>query len=478
MTDVQTPPRGSATVAARMDRLPITRQHRLATVAIGFGLFFDIYEIFLAGVLGSVLSKDFHLSASMLPLVLASAFLGMFIGALTLGRLADRVGRRRSFLLSLGIYSAFSLLSAFSVGPVMLVITRFLAGVGIGAEPPISDTYLGDLLPPRHRGRFTAWAYTLSFLGVPAAGFLARWLVPTAPLGFAGWRWMFVIGALGAVIVFALRTGLPESPRWLEAIGRHDEAEAVVARFEAEARAEGNALAEPSTKQVVAAPEAGAVRNLFVPPYRRRTLMMAVFHVLQTWGYYGFGTLVPLVLVAKGFPVVQSLLFSAVTFIGYPVGSALSIPIVERVERKFLVMGSVLAMAVFGLAFGYSSTTWVILVCGFLYTAISNLFSNSYHIYQAEIFPTQLRGTATSGTYSLSRLSSAAMPFILLPLLHHAGAGALFAVVAAALVIVALDIGLLGPRTTGRALETVNTAPAGLAMKTDSSPAAATRMGR
>jgi len=478
MTDLQSPLRGSATVAARMDRLPITRGHRLATVAIGFGLFFDIYEIFLAGVLGSVLSKDFHLSASMLSLVLSSAFLGMFIGALTLGRLADRVGRRRSFLLSLGIYSAFSLLSAFSVGPVMLVITRFLAGVGIGAEPPISDTYLGDLLPPQHRGRFTAWAYTLSFLGVPAAGFLARWLVPTAPLGFAGWRWMFVIGALGAVIVFALRTGLPESPRWLEAVGRHDEAEAVVARFEAQARAEGNVLPEPSTDRVVAAPEAGALRNLFVPPYGRRTLMMAVFHVLQTWGYYGFGTLVPLVLVAKGFPVVQSLLFSAVTFIGYPVGSALSIPIVERVERKFLVMGSVLAMAVFGLAFGYSSTTWVILVCGFLYTAISNLFSNSFHIYQAEIFPTQLRGTATSGTYSLSRLSSAAMPFILLPLLHHAGAGALFAVVAAALVIVALDIGLLGPRTTGRALEAVNTPPAGLVRGTDPSPAAATRMGR
>ncbi|MHB1473889.1 MAG: MFS transporter [Dermatophilaceae bacterium] len=461
MTDVQTPPRGKATIAARMNRLPITRQHRLATVAIGFGLFFDIYEIFLTGVLASVLVKDFHLSAAMLPLVLGSAFLGMFIGALALGRLADRLGRRRAFLLSLGVYSAFSLLSAFSVGPVMLVVTRFLAGIGIGAEPPVSDTYLGDLLPARNRGRYTAWAYTLAFLGVPVAGFLARWLVPAAPLGFAGWRWMFVIGALGAVIVFALRTGLPESPRWLEAVGRTDEAEAVVQKFEAQARAEGNELPDPSTEQVVTAPEAGALRNLFVPPYGRRTLMMAVFHVLQTWGYYGFGTLVPLVLVAKGFPVVQSLLFSAVTFIGYPVGSVLSIPIVERVERKFLVMGSVLAMAVFGLAFGYSSTTWVILVCGFLYTAISNLFSNSFHIYQAEIFPTQLRGTATSGTYALSRLSSAAMPFILLPLLHHAGAGALFAVVAAALVIVAVDIGLLGPRTTGRALESVNAAPAG-----------------
>ena len=98
----------------------------------------------------------------------------------------------------------------------------------------------------------------------------------------------------------------------------------------------------------------------------------------------------------------------------------------------------------------------IIVACGFLYTIVSNVFSNAYHIYQAEVFPTRLRATATSSTYSLSRLSSGLMPFILLPLLHNAGAGALFVAVAAALVVVALDIALFGPRTTGRALESVN----------------------
>ncbi|MGH3430970.1 MAG: MFS transporter [Mycobacteriales bacterium] len=456
-TDKDPFPLTTATIAARMNRLPITRQHRMATVLIGLGLFFDIYEIFLAGVLGSVLGKDFHLSKSSLTLLLSSAFVGMFIGALTLGRLADRFGRRRIFLISLGAYSVFSLLGAFSVGPVMLVAARFLAGIGIGAEPPVSDTYLSDLLPPRLRGRYTAWAYTLSFLGVPAAGFLGHWLVPITPFGVAGWRWMFVIGAFGAVIVFLLRTKLPESPRWLEAVGRTDEAEAVVERFEQQARAAGAELPTPTAEQGTPA-ETGRLRNLFVPPYRRRTLMMAVFHMLQTWGYYGFGTLAPIVLIAKGYPIVESLLFSAVTFIGYPVGAAISVPIVERIERKYLVVFSVLGMAAFGLAFGYSTTTWVIVVCGSVYTAISNLFSNAFHIYQAEIFPTQLRATAASGTYSLSRLSSALMPFILLPLLHNSGAGALFAVVAAALIIVALDIGLFGPCATGRPLEAVNAA--------------------
>ena len=136
-------------IAARMDRLPITPLHRRATVVVGLGQMFDLYEIFLAGVLSSVLGKTFHLDKAVLPLLLSSAFVGMFLGAITLGRLADRLGRRTTFLLSLTVYSVFSLLSAFSPGPAMLVATRFLAGVGIGAEPPVADTYLGDVLPPR-----------------------------------------------------------------------------------------------------------------------------------------------------------------------------------------------------------------------------------------------------------------------------------------------------------------------------------------
>jgi MFS transporter, putative metabolite:H+ symporter len=445
----------TATVAARMDRLPITPLHRRATVAIGLGLFFDIYEVFLAGVLATVLGHRFHLGSSQLSLLLASAFLGMFLGALTLGRLADRVGRRRAFLISLSIYSIFSLVGAFSVGPAMLVVSRFFGGWGIGAEPPISDTYLSDLLPPAQRGRYTAWAYTLSFLGVPLAGFLGRWLVPIAPLGFDGWRWMFVVGAVGAVIVFALRTGLPESPRWLESVGRTTEAEAELARFEEQARRLGASLPEPSLA-VPAPGRHGDVRELLVPPYRGRTLMMTVFHLLQTWGYYGFGALAVTVLAAKGYSIVDSLLFSAMTFVGYPIGSALSVPLVERIERKHMLIGAALAMAGFGLAFGIASSTPVIVACGVAYTIVSNVFSNTYHIYQAEIFPTRLRATAASSTYSLSRLSSGLMPFILLPLLHRGGPTALFTVVAGALIVVALDVALLGPRTNGRALDGLN----------------------
>lgn len=441
------------TIAARLDRLPITRTHRRATTAVGLGLFFEFYEVFLAGVLSTVLVAQFSLTKATVTLLLSSTFVGMFLGALLLGRLADRVGRRGAFLINLGLYSVFSLIGAFSVGPAMLMVTRFFAGVGLGAEPPLADTYLTDLLPARKRGKFLALAYTLAFCGVPVVGFLARGLAVHTVLGIAGWRWLFVIGALGAGAVFLLRRGLPESPRWLASVGRTDQADSIVRGIESEAHGETVAAVPatpPATRPVRVAP----VRALFGRTVRRNTWMMVFFHVLQTIGYYGFGTMVPLVLAAKGFPVSQSLLFTALSFLGYPIGSALSLPLVERFERKYLVIGSVLAMAVFGIAFGYSTSMALIVTFGFLYTAVSNVFSNAYHIYQAEIFPTPLRSTAASGTYSLSRLTTAAMPFILVPLLAHAGPAALFAVIAVALVLVATDIAALGPRTTGRVLDT------------------------
>jgi putative MFS transporter len=441
-------------IAARLNRLPPTPTHRMATVIAGIGSFFDLFDIFLAGVLGTVLTQQFHLSRVSLPAVLGSSFVGMFFGATLLGRFADRHGRRTAFLVNLGVYSAFTLLGAFAVNAPMLIAFRFLAGIGIGAELPLVDTYLSELLPSRFRGLYTAWAYTLGFLGVPAAGFLGRLLVPRAPFGVSGWRWLFVAGSLGAAIIWIMRARLPESPRWLESVGRTREAEAITARMEREAERLGPlGLPDPDERA-----SSGRARFavLFGDQYRRRTIMLCVFHIFQTVGYYGFGTLVPTVLASKGYSIVTSLTFTSLTFIGYPIGSALSLPIIERVDRRWLIVTSAFLMSVFGLGLGFASSSTMIVAMGFLYTVASNFFSNGLHIFQVEIFPTFARATASGMAYGLSRLSSGAMPFVLLPVLERWGAGAMFAVIAAALWIVILDIALFAPSTTGRSLEQVS----------------------
>ncbi len=199
-----------------------------------------------------------------------------------------------------------------------------------------------------------------------------------------------------------------------------------------------------------------SVATLFGKNYIGRTLMLWIFQILQTLGYYGFGTLVPIVLAAKGFTIVHSLEFTSLSFIGYPIGSLLSLFILERVQRKWIIVSAAFGMALFGLLFGLASSSTFIVLFGFLYTLVSNIFSNSYHIFQAEIFPTAVRATAAGWGYSLSRLMSGLMPFLLLPILHADGAVAMFSVVAIAMVLIMIDIGVFAPRTTGIALETVN----------------------
>ena len=184
--------------------------------------------------------------------------------------------------------------------------------------------------------------------------------------------------------------------------------------------------------------------------------MLAVFHAFQSFGYYGFGTLAALVLVSRGYDVTSSLLYTALSYLGYPVGSVLAIPLLRWFERKYLVMGTIAALAAFGLLFATVENTVLIVAFGFLTTATSNVFSNVYHVYQAEIFPTDVRATAVGWTYSLSRLSSAVLPFVLIPVLDHYGASAMFTVVLVALSIAVAAVAWIGPKTSGRNLEEIN----------------------
>ena len=448
---------GQITIASRIDRLPLFSLHRWLAFVLGIGTFFDLYDIFLGGVLGAVLAPIYHLNTIQTALVISSGFIGMFVGAIVLGITSDYIGRRAMYMVDLLIYSVFSLIAAFGFGYLWVVIFRFLAGLGLGAEPPLTDTYLGEMVPKHARGRYTAWSYTFGFLGVPIEGLLARFVVPTHFL-IAGWQWLLIVGAIGAIFVWLLRRKLPESPRWYEIRERNAEADEAMRAIEAAAMRATHLDVLPLPQPVVVEPQKGStIGEIFSGEYAKRTTMLWIFQILQTVGYYGFGSLAPVVLVAKGFSVTTTLGYTALIFLGYPLGSLLSVPIVERMERKWLIVGSAILIALFGLGFGFAASVPVIIITGFLLTVSSNIFSNSFHIYQAEIFPTRMRGTAVGTAYSLSRLTSAALPFAALPLLHAAGPAAVFIAAAIILAILCLDVSILGPNSTGRALEVVST---------------------
>lgn len=446
------------TLSHLMDEMPVGALHRFVVWVIGVGLFFDMYEIFLVGSIGSALQNEFgiHRQSMDFKLLLASAFIGMFVGSLCLGSLADRIGRRKAFTFNLVWYSAFSLLGAFSVNAEMLVFCRFLTGIGVGAIYPVADSFLSEILPKERRGRLAAWAYTTSFVAVPLVGFLAVWLNPLHLGGIAGWRIILALGGLGAVFVLFVQHRLPESPRWLLARGRVDEAHVTLRRFAQSAGVTISAIASEPTSKRRAMTLSERIAVLRQSPYDKRYVMLAIFHLFQSFGYYGFGTLAGAVVKSRGFDVTDSTLFIALSFLGYPIGSLLSIPLLNTIERRTLVIASILSVAVFGFGFAYSGNTVLIVAFGVLTTCASNVFSNAYHVYQAEIFPSRVRSTAIGSTYALSRIMSGVLPFILLPVLSSYGPAAMFGVISAALLIVACAVRALGPLTTRRSQEEIN----------------------
>jgi MFS transporter, putative metabolite:H+ symporter len=146
-----------------------------------------------------------------------------------------------------------------------------------------------------------------------------------------------------------MRHSLPESPRWHEIRGEYDEADRTARVIEDAARADLGVDELPEPEPIEVAPvQKASLREIFEPPYARRSLMLWIFQFFRTVGYYGFGTLAPLVLKAKGYDIVESLGFTALIYCGYPLGSALSVPLMDRFERKHLIIASALAIGGFG----------------------------------------------------------------------------------------------------------------------------------
>ena len=448
----------SSPIAARIERLPLGKFHRRFVALISLGNFFDLYDIFIVAYIGAALQQSGFLSLQQFSLFVASGFLGMFFGTIFFGMGSDRMGRRVSFITLLLIYSAFTLAGAFAPTAGWLIAMRFFAGVGIGAEIVVVDTYVTEIVPSHARGRYVAITQVAGFLGVPMAAILSRLLVPTHFL-IAGWRWVMVVGASGALLTWWFRRRLPESPRWLESQGRIAEADAILRNLEAES------FSASPTKQTAAIAEApassssadrGRFAELWRPPYLRRTVMLILFQTLQTIGFYGFGNWAPTFLMKRGFSLVHSLQYTMLIALVSPVGPILCAWTSDRLERKWTIVVLAVLVAVLGLGFGNASTPVAVVAFGSLLTLCNYWFSAAFHAFQAELFPTRIRATGVGFTYSWSRLSAAFSSLLIGAVLLH-GVPAVFAVLAAAMTAVAVIVALLGPRTNRVALEELST---------------------
>lgn len=444
--------------AARLERLPVGGWHRKLTAIVGIGAFYEYFEVFVGGVLATVLAPLWGLNTFETACLIGSVFAGMFVGATFLGRLADRVGRKRMFLVNLGVYLVFSLVAAFSPSIWFLVACRFLAGIGAGAEAALIPTYLGEFIPRLLRGRYIGYAFVIAFLAYPAVA-LAGAPLAKAHWHMDGWRWLLVIAASGIVFVLWMRRNMPESPRWLVSVGRYDEAEAEMQRIEAEVEASlGRPLPEPdmsNAPSLVPTENHERVRlvELFRGENRNRMIAVGALWTIGVLGYYGFSSLAPMLLVDKGFDIQKSLQYTAVIAAGYPLGALVSAWISEHMERRLLLVVSALLTGGAGLVFGYADSDAVIMAAGFAMGFLSNVHSSAVNMYASEVFPTRARSTAIGLCYGSGRVFAMMMPFLGLTILTTVGGSGVLTLSAVLFVVTAFLVQTFGPKTTGRLLE-------------------------
>ena len=456
----------ASAILGRLDRLPATRHIWLMVTLLSLGGMFELYDLFMTGYIIPGLVKAKMLTGVSLgmfsgpALFVASTFFGLFIGTFVFGFVADKYGRRAIFTFSMLAYCAATLVMAFQTTGWGVCLWRMIAGIGIGVELVTIDTYVAELVPKHMRGRAFAFNQCVSFSVVPVVAFLSYMLVPLTPLGWDGWRWVAAIGAIGALFVWFLRRAIPESPRWLLTHGRVNEAEIITTRIESRVVADrgGEALPRPASHDVEDLSARGSFSEIWQPPYRRRTIMLMVFQFFQTFGFYGFAAWVP-TLIAKqvGINLAGSLQYAFIIALANPFGPLLAITFADRFERKWQLVGAAICIAVFGVLFSQQSTMPLLILCGVLITLSNNILSYSFHSYQSELFPTRVRARAVGFTYSFSRISTVFASLIIgFFFAEFNGTTGVFGLIAFAMLMVVLSIGIFGPRTSNLELEKIS----------------------
>ncbi|NHC13048.1 MFS transporter [Motilibacter deserti] len=436
-------PGDSLTRPERLDRLPFTSQHRKLLTGSGVGWALDAMDVGLISFIMAALAVQWDLSSHTLSWVASIGFLGMAVGATLGGLLADRVGRRQVFAMTLLVYGIATGLSAlvWSVGA--LIVLRFVIGLGLGAELPVASTLVSEYAPARIRGRVVVALEAFWAVGWLAAAVIGYYVVGRSD---DGWRWAFLVGVVPALYSVVVRRGLPESVRFLERAGRTEEAEAAVRRYE-EAAGVAPVPSPPAPPEPRPSPA-----QLWHPRMRRRTAVLWVVWFGINFSYYGAFTWIPTLLVADGFPLVKSFGYTLVITLAQLPGYAAAAYLVERWGRRRTLVtflaGSGVAAALFGAAGGADQ----IVAAGMLLSFFNLGAWGALYAVTPEAYPTGLRATGAGAAAGFGRIASILAPLSVPPLREAGGNGLVFAVFAVFFVVAAVASGLL-PERRGERLE-------------------------
>jgi MFS transporter, putative metabolite:H+ symporter len=447
----------ASTVSRRLDELPLSRFHWKLLLVSGLGWMFDAMDILIVGAVVAAVSREWNLDTTQSQWISTANLAGLFFGALASGFLADRLGRKLIFTATLLMYSIFNGLSAFATGVGMLMVLRFLAGLGLGGELPVASTLVSEFAPAHRRGFLVVllesfWAY-----GSVLAALIAFLVIPSW-----GWRAALLIGALPAFYAFVIRRTLPESPRFLASQGRHEEAEAIVRRI-AEESGHADPLAAAPTAGAAPAPAAAptqkpSVGELFSSRYLSRTVVLWAMWATMNFSYYGIFLWLPLQFVRKGFTLEQALLFNLIIAVAQIPGYFAAAYLVERWGRKPTLVTFLGLCAVGAYFFGRVALVGLDIPAILLWGSVVSFFNlgawGVVYTYTPELYPTYLRGTGAGWAAACGRVFAFLAPLSVAYQIAVFGSDeTVFLVFTAVMVAGGILVLLLGPETRGRSLD-------------------------
>ncbi|MGJ6980902.1 MFS transporter [Aestuariimicrobium soli] len=426
--------RARVTRTDRLDRLPFNRRHAKLLVGSGLGWALDAMDVGLISFVMVALAAEWKLSPGQLSWIASIGFVGMAIGASLGGLLADKIGRRQVFALTLLVYGVATGASALAWSVGALIVLRFIVGLGLGAELPVASTLVSEYAPRRIRGRVVVMLEAFWALGWIMASLIGYLVIPNID---NGWRWALLVGIVPAAYALIVRYGLPESVRFLESKGRHDEAEAAVRRYEEPSGVPAPSSAERADSSEITAEDFDR-RTIWSPGLRSRTIALWVVWFCINLSYYGAFIWLPSLLVKSGHTVVKSFEYTMIITLAQLPGYAVAAVLIEIWGRRATLATFLAGSALSAAAFGFADSTATILVAG-CFLSFFNLGAwGALYAVGPELYPTRLRGAGTGAAAAFGRIASMIAPLSVPIMLANGGLPTIFTVFAAAFVVAAV----------------------------------------
>ena len=436
------------TRAERLNRLPFGREHGKLLVGSGIGWALDAMDVGLISYVMAALAATWKLENTQLSWIGSIGFVGMMIGASVGGLLADRLGRRNVFALTLLVYGLATGAAAFSVGVAMLIVLRFIVGLGLGAELPVASTLVSEFAPQRIRGRMVVWLESFWAVGWIIAALLGYFLVPKEPGGWPGWRWALLVGIVPAFYALVVRQGLPESVRFLESKGRLAEAERSVRLFEKHSNVVPDAEFEVAVTQTLLSIEPSQTKiSIFSPLLRKRTIALWSVWFFVNLSYYGAFTWLPTLLFRQGHSLVRSFEYTLIITLAQLPGYAVAAWLIEKWGRRPTLATFLLGSGIAAGLFGLQNSTAGILLAGMALSFFNLGAWGALYAIGPEIYPTAMRGTGTGAAAAAGRVAAIIAPLGVPFLLAGGGSPLVFGVFAVSFAIAAGSALLLPERS-------------------------------